>query len=246
MLFYRFSYFKNLLGATFGSGYSLYDNKDITRNHVVGMDFNTGTFTHSIRFSFLKFQNQIVDATTGNSALPFDNLGAEIFMGATGLVAGPNPLAPQSTPQSDHQLKYDGSRILGFAHRCDSELHSIISKAAVLLHSSRMARRSLRQSLQDEVTAAATGPFPGGASNPLNYPADGGYVLGNGLGLFDDQGGAWVSRQADWVLTIGSCLYLGDSWKIKPNFILTYGLRYDRDTGRTDSQYRGDSAAQYV
>ena len=31
------------------------DNKDITRNDVVGLDFNTGPFTHSIRFSFLKF-----------------------------------------------------------------------------------------------------------------------------------------------------------------------------------------------
>ena len=29
--------------------------------------------------------------------------------------------------------------------------------------------------------------------------------------------------------------YVGDSWKIKPNFTLTYGLRYNRDTGRTDS-----------
>jgi hypothetical protein len=29
--------------------------------------------------------------------------------------------------------------------------------------------------------------------------------------------------------------YLGDSWKIKPNFTLTYGLRYNRDTGRSDS-----------
>ncbi|MGA2101329.1 MAG: carboxypeptidase regulatory-like domain-containing protein, partial [Candidatus Sulfotelmatobacter sp.] len=73
-LFYRFSYFKNLLGATFGLGYSVYDNKDITRNQVLGVDFNTGPFTHSIRFSYLKFQNQIVDATTGNSALPFNSI----------------------------------------------------------------------------------------------------------------------------------------------------------------------------
>ena len=29
--------------------------------------------------------------------------------------------------------------------------------------------------------------------------------------------------------------YIGDSWKVKPNFTLSYGLRYDRDTGRTDS-----------
>src|SRR5580658_6364747 len=109
--FYRFSYFKNDLGATFGEGYSLYDNVDITRNDVVGVDFNTGSFTHSIRFSFLKFHNFIVEATTENSALPFNDLGAEISMGATGLVAGPNFLAPQSTPQSDHEIKYDGSKV---------------------------------------------------------------------------------------------------------------------------------------
>ena len=29
--------------------------------------------------------------------------------------------------------------------------------------------------------------------------------------------------------------YIGDSWKLKPNLTLTYGLRYVRDTGRTDS-----------
>ena len=58
--FYRFSYFKNSLGATFGYGYSLYNNVNITRNHMVGVDFNTGAFTHSVRFSFLKFQNQLL------------------------------------------------------------------------------------------------------------------------------------------------------------------------------------------
>src|SRR5206468_2664469 len=29
--------------------------------------------------------------------------------------------------------------------------------------------------------------------------------------------------------------YFGDSWKVKPNLTLTYGVRYVRDTGRTDS-----------
>ncbi len=234
-VFYRYSYFKNLLGATFGYGYSVYDNKDITRNHVLGVDFNTGPFTHSIRFSYLKFQNQIVDSTTGNSALPFNNLGAEIFMGATGLVAGPNLLAPQSTPQSDHEIKYDGSRVLGahivrfgvtFNHLQGGGFASFFKNGPEIVSSVSPA----------EITKAATGPFPGGASNPLNYPADGGYVLGNGLG--------YSTTKAALGFPAGGLgpdnrllLYLGDSWKIKSNFTLSYGLRYERDTGRTDSQY---------
>ena len=66
--FFRFSDFQNILGATFGYGFSLYDNKDITRNFVGGVDFNTGSFSHAIRFSYLKFQNQIKDATIGHVA----------------------------------------------------------------------------------------------------------------------------------------------------------------------------------
>lgn len=234
-LFYRFSYFKNLLGATFGFGYSVYDNKDITRNHVLGVDFNTGPFTHSIRFSYLKFQNQIVDATTGNSALPFSNVGAELFMGATGLVVGPNLLAPQSTPQSDHELKYDGTRVLGshivrfgvtFNHLQGGGFASFFKNGPTVTSSVSPA----------EIAAAASGPFPGGASNPLNYPADGGYTLGNGLGYSTTQpalgfpaGGLGPDNRL--------LVYLGDSWKIRSNFTLTYGLRYERDTGRTDSQF---------
>jgi len=111
-LFYRFTYFKNSLLANAGLGFSVYDNKDITRTHVIGLDFNSGSFTHSIRFEYLKFQNQITDATTGTN-LPLANYPVEIQMGSTGLVTGPNYLAPQSTLQSNHQLKYDGSKTLG-------------------------------------------------------------------------------------------------------------------------------------
>ena len=75
--FYRYTYFANFLPASFGFGYSVYANKDYTRVHAVGLDFNTGSFTHSVRFSYLKFQNQIADITTGSS-LPFANTGVEI------------------------------------------------------------------------------------------------------------------------------------------------------------------------
>jgi hypothetical protein len=50
--FYRFNYFSNLAAATFfSSSYQVYDNKDYTRNHVAGLDWTTGSFTHTIRFS---------------------------------------------------------------------------------------------------------------------------------------------------------------------------------------------------
>ena len=231
--FYRFSYFKNSLGATFGLGYSLYDNVDITRNHVVGVDFNTGSITHSVRFSYLKFQNQIVDATTGSS-LPFANIGAEIFMGGSGLAAGPNLLAPQSTPQSNREIKYDGSKIWGshvirfgvsFNHIQGGGFASFFKNGPEII-----------SAVSDpEVAAAAGGPFPGGSSNPFNYPADS-VTIANGLGYSTTKpalgfpaGGLGPDNRV--------LLYLGDTWKIRRNFALTYGLRYDRDTGRTDSQY---------
>ncbi|HTQ56380.1 MAG TPA: TonB-dependent receptor [Bryobacteraceae bacterium] len=36
-------------------------------------------------------------------------------------------------------------------------------------------------------------------------------------------------------------LYIGDTWKVLPNLTLNYGLRYVRDTGRTDSDLPGFS-----
>ncbi len=244
--FYRYSYFKNSLGATFGLGYSLYDNVDITRNHVVGVDFNTGSFTHSVRFSFLKFQNQIVDATVGTS-LPFANIGAEIFMGGSGLIAGPNLLAPQSTPQSNHEIKYDGSKIVGshvirfgvsFNHLQGGGFASFFKNGPEVLSAVSTGEVAAADSswISGCPEPGPTGPcFAGGHTNPFNYPADA-VVVANGLGfstikpaLGFPAGGLGPDNRV--------LLYLGDTWKIKRNFSLTYGLRYDRDTGRTDSQY---------
>ncbi len=232
-LFYRFTYYKSVLGANFGYGYSLYDTSNITRDHVVGLDFNTGTWTHALRFSYLKFQNQIQDAVIGSS-LPFNSLGLEIFMGNTGLIAGPNLLAPQMTPQSNRQIRYDGSKPLG-SHiiRFGMSFNRIQGGGfASFFKNAPYVNVAVNSG---EIAAAATGPFPGGSSNPLNYPAD--FILvGNGLGFSTSKpsfqfpaGGLGPDNR---ILT-----YLGDSWKIKPNFTLTYGLRYQRDTGRTDSDF---------
>src|ERR1700734_3234841 len=178
--FYRFSYFKNSLLANAGLGFSVYDNKNITRSHVIGVDFNTGGFSHSVRFEYLKFQNQIVDATVGSS-LPLANYPLEIQLGSTGLVTGPNYLAPQSTLQSNHQIKYDGSKPLG-SHVIRYGFGFNRIEGGGFANFQSIAPFLLTNVGSLETAFAQTNPFgPGGDTNPLNYPVE--LVgLGNGLG----------------------------------------------------------------
>src|SRR5487761_1674967 len=62
------------------------------------------------RFSYFKNQNNIEDAVRGSN-LPYANYPVSMNLG--NFFTGPNLLAPQETPQSDRQVKYDGSWIHG-------------------------------------------------------------------------------------------------------------------------------------
>jgi hypothetical protein len=105
-----------------------------TRNqtpaHGVGWDFSTGNFTHSIRFGYMKFQNHIADAVTGNPGVynPGADAGIAIRIGPAGVATrfGPSRLAPQATFQGNYQIKYDGSHLLG-SHVLRYGSHSIES-----------------------------------------------------------------------------------------------------------------------
>ena len=223
-VFYRWSYNWNFSEANFGYDYSTYSNRDNAPSHAVGVDINKGTWSHSFRFGYLKFHN-LIGGTSGS----FDPVpGTEITFGDTGeVLSGPNLLAPQQTFQSDKQFKYDGSKILGnHVIRFGAGVNRILGGG----FASFFGLGPLAVTL----TAASlpAGEQPSNVNDVTTYPLLTA-ILGNGQGFFTEKpefnlpGGG----QSDWRLSG----YVGDSWKIKPNFTLNYGLRYNRDTGRGDS-----------
>jgi hypothetical protein len=236
--FYRFSFDQNRsVLAIIPNSFQPFANNNHTPVHAFGLDFNTGGFTHSIRFGYTKLRNQITDAVGGSPIFnPAPNLELAIgsdpdclTAGADFFCSGPSFLAPQQTYQSNKQIKYDGSKALG-AHilRYGGGYNRILGGGFASF-------LSLAPAVGAGITdcAATCLALPGGAANPLNYPANS-VTLSNGQGFSSEipafgfpAGGLGPDNR------IG--LYMGDTWKIKPNLTLTYGLRYVRDTGRTDS-----------
>jgi hypothetical protein len=236
--FYRFSYDQNhSVLAIIPNSFQPFGNVNHTPVHAIGLDFNTGPYTHSIRVGYMKFRNGIVDATAGSSI--YDPLpGIELAIGgdpdclaagADDFCSGPSFLAPQQTYQSNRQIKYDGSRALGahilrygggFNHIFGGGFASFLKLAP-----------AVGAALTDCTGVCLT--LPGGASNPLNYPASS-VSLGNGQG-YDSEIPAFGFPAGGSGPDNRISLYVGDAWKLRPNFTLTYGLRYVRDSGRTDS-----------
>jgi hypothetical protein len=238
-LFYRVSYESNRSTLPFiPNSYQPFANNNHSRDHVVGFDFNTGSFTHSIRFGYMKFQNGILDAVTGSNI--FDPapgielaIGSDVrclTLGANDFCSGINFLAPQTTIQTNHQIKYDGSKVVGkhifrfgggFNHIQGGGFAKFLGLAP-----------AVGAPLNACVSPACADP-----SNPLDYPVQN-VILGNGQG-FSTENSAFGLPAGGLGPDNRLGAYFGDSWKLRPNLTITAGLRYVRDTGRTDSDLAG-------
>jgi hypothetical protein len=236
--FYRFSYFANQLIANGGLGFSVYNAKNLTRTHVVGLDFGRGNFSHSIRFGYLKTVHDVTDAAR-QSDLPFGDYPLDLTMGNSGLVTGPSGSAPWAILQSNHQVKYDGSKTAGLHILRYGFTFNRIAAAGYVPFQALAPYLSTNVGPYEEAFAAnscgaGTPCFPGGISNPLNYPVESVYV-GNGLGYVSPFPGLGLPAGAYFYRRLGA--YVGASSKFKRNLTLTYGVRYAREPGRSDSVF---------
>ena len=240
-VFYRFTYDQSKSVLPYiPNSFQPFANKNHSRSHVVGVDFSTGTFAHSVRFGYTKFENGIADAVNGSTIFnPAPGLELAIggdpnclTAGVDVFCSGPNFLAPQATMQSNKQIKYDGtkayrSHIFRFGAGFDHIQGGGFAKFLAL------APAVGSPNATPPCVGAGNCPFAGGAGNPLNYPVTN-VNLGNGQG-YSSEKGAFGLPAGGLGPDNRLSFYAGDSWKIKPNFTLTLGLRYVRDTGRTDS-----------
>ena len=232
--FARFNYFQNDDVGAFGGAatYSTYANKDRTKSIVGGVDISQGSITHSFRASYLKFVNNITDSVVGSSE-PFADFPVSLSLPG-GFASGPSDNAPQSTIQSDREVKYDGSKVWGnHIIRWGVDYNRIVGWS----YASFFGIAPLAINYLNDFDSTVTCAGGSGAQCPQAYFPDFVYI-GNGQGAFTEihqfgktSGGLGPDNR------IG--VYLGDSWKIKQNLTVTYGVRYVRDTNRTDSDLPG-------
>ncbi|HEV2387141.1 MAG TPA: carboxypeptidase-like regulatory domain-containing protein [Candidatus Acidoferrales bacterium] len=253
--FARFNYDQNLSVRGFNPGvYEPFANVDHVRTFALGTDFNTGRFTHSIRWGYLKFHNSIADAASpgAGAVSPIDNPAPNLTLiiantldftclaGGENFCSGPNILAPQGTFQSDKQLKYDGSVVFrSHVLRYGVGYNKILGGGFASFFGIGPAVGSILDSSSEAFAAGGTFTCPNGSTGagcPLNYPVQN-VLMGNGQGFFTEipQFGLPAGGQFDSRVEF----YIGDSWRPVSRLTITYGMRYNRDTGRADSDLAG-------
>lgn len=227
-LFYKYTHDDNFGVTGFGGvGFSAFANKNSANAHVVGWDYTKGNWTNTIRFSFVKFVNGIVDANAA-AGTPQPPQPVQInITGLGGFVYGPNANAPQATFQQNKQIKYDASFTHGKHTIQFGVAYNRIDEAGFASFFGLGPR--LRASFSSGV---ATVPFnANGKGDPLNYKFNSAFI-GNGLGFGSETPilglphGGFINNRLG--------VYLHDTWRVTHTLTFNGGLRYDLDTGLTN------------
>ncbi len=219
-IFYRHSYDDNL--ATGGGGASPFQNVDWTNVHVIGADISGARTTHSLRFGYVNFNNRIESQELDPFNFNLTPQGIPYQLNVGDLSLGPNSLAPQQTYQDNFQSKYDGSFVKGdHTFRYGGEVNRIILGGFANFAGPLTVNGLFNSAVKAGLPAAQRG-------DPLAYPLDS-FSTGPNSGFFTAEpahnlphGGHRNTRIA-W--------YAGDSWRIKHNFTLNLGTRWEYDTG---------------
>jgi hypothetical protein len=241
-LFFRFAYDNSKITGQFAPSWLITREEDTTPSYALGMDFNTGRFTHSIRFGYMKFQEPYRDEHGPAIYDPLPQVSLRLDFVQTGV----DDFLPAALYQSFKESKYDGTRsfashilrygfsynqMLGGGFINTDGLRPALS-SAVFSRSIAFADDSCDPNFGTSQQSPVPLPcFPGGRNNPVNYPLED-IVLGNGQGFtseipaFGFPAGGSLDNRIQW--------YLGDTWKARPYLTLNYGVRYVRDTGITN------------
>jgi hypothetical protein len=239
--FYRFGFDQLNQARPFGAASSLQEFKTATHSpsNTLGYDFNSGLYTHSIRFEYLRFGSGVADLTDAipaGFANPIPGLGINIGAPDNGLCvqgggsycSGPSPYAPENLLQSILEFRYDGTRPLG----------SHVFRYGITfnhIHAADIAEEFVNPQVGTSSLCLpnTTIPLCLASTDPTAYPVDFAF-LGNGIGYSTTQsafgfpgGGLGPDNQIE--------LYAGDSWRTGRNLVLTYGVRYVHDTGRLNN-----------
>ncbi|UWZ85445.1 TonB-dependent receptor [Occallatibacter riparius] len=239
--FARAAYSNN---AGFGSGqppYGVFQNQDNVPSLVGGADFTTHNVTHSVRFGYLKFINNINNGTEqlGNSIYnPSTALGVPFELYGS-LDAGGNYLSPQNTYQSSKSFRYDGTWTKGGHNiKFGGEISRILEGGFAAFFDTMLSRVETSVSSTELAQCASSNPIGGidGNGQCLGDPMYGWknyeFILGNGNGSFSEKPGFGLPGGAFQSWRLAS--YVGDTWKVRPYLTLVAGVRWSVDTDRAN------------